>query len=124
VAQYQFTLGAVRIHSFLIGIYLIHYLLCQVSQMSFYNVKCYTRQRILCKLCRVSKSTRQRLYRVSKTTQQIKSLGKFRITKNPKNSKTFFKTRGTTLPNHCHCPTHRLIIFTIFNQIYILFCEQ
>jgi hypothetical protein len=34
--------------------------------------------------------TRQKLYRVSKSTRQKKTLGKLRIEKSLKNSKTFF----------------------------------
>jgi hypothetical protein len=41
--------------------------------------------------------TRQRLCRVSKSTRQRKTLGKLRIEKIKKNSKTFFKILGTTL---------------------------
>jgi hypothetical protein len=61
--------------------------------------ECNTRQRTLGKdfigkgffaECFFS-DTRQRLCRVSKNTRQRKTLGKLRIEKNKKNSKTFFK---------------------------------
>jgi hypothetical protein len=50
----------------------------------------FHRQRVLCRV--LFSDTRQRLCRVSK-----KTLGKLRIEKIKKNSKTFFKILGTTL---------------------------
>jgi hypothetical protein len=49
----------------------------------------FQRQRVLCRV--LFSDTRQRLYRVSKSTRQRKTLGKLRIEKIKKNSKTFFK---------------------------------
>jgi hypothetical protein len=50
----------------------------------------------------------------NKSTRQIK--------KHKKQQIIFFKKIREQLPNHFHCHTHRPIIFTIFNQIY-MFCE-
>jgi hypothetical protein len=49
-------------------------------------------QRVLCWV--LFSDTRQWLCRVSRNTRQSKALDKLRITKNPKNSRTFFKTMG------------------------------
>jgi hypothetical protein len=58
----------------------------------------------------------QRLCRMSKSTRQRKALDKLRITKKPKKSKTFLNY-GNNSPTTTHYHTHRTIIFHYYFEL-------